>query len=93
MENINVGDKVVVRLRESYYSDGNARPIVQGKVIYVSPRGTYSVVNLGGYNVSYWNNEINAFDESKYRLTNGNRVQMISGTVINEEAENTAAAE
>ena len=79
MDNIHVGDKVVVRLKESYYSDGNTRPIVQGEVVYASPKGTYAVVNVGKYNVTYWNNEINLFDTNKYRKTSGNRVEHISG--------------
>lgn len=85
MDNIHAGDKVVVRLKESYYSDGNTRPIVQGEVVYASPKGTYAVVNVGKYNVTYWNNEINAYDTNKYKMTNGNRVEPIPGAASDDE--------
>mgnify|MGYP004495282057 CR=1 FL=1 len=86
MDNIHAGDKVVVRLKESYYSDGNTRPIVQGEVVYASPKGTYAVVNVGKYNVTYWNNEINLFDTNKYRYSNnGNRVEPIPGAASDDD--------
>lgn len=85
MDNIHTGDKVVVRLKESYYSDGTVRPLVQGEIVYVSPKGTYAVVRISNYNVTYWNSEIFKYDEAKYRFTSGNRLEPIPGAFDDEE--------
>lgn len=78
MDDIHVGDKVVVKLKEYFSGEGNAKPRVQGEVKFVNTRSNYAVVNVGKYNVTYWNNEIMPFDPERFRITGNNRVEPIS---------------
>lgn len=79
MDDIHAGDKVVVKLKEYFSGEGNAKPRVQGEVKFVNTRANFAVVDVGKYNVTYWNNEIMPFDPDKYKFTVGNRVEPISG--------------
>lgn len=79
MEDIHVGDKVVVKIKDSFTSEANnGKSRVLGDVVFVSPKGTFSVVSVGKYNVTYWNNEIMEFDAEKFRVDGNNRVEYIS---------------
>lgn len=86
MDDIHVGDKVVVKLKEYFSGEGNAKPRVQGEVKYVNTKANFAVVDVGKYNVTYWNNEIMPFDTEKFRLTSGNRVEYISPVSSDDEA-------
>ena len=79
MEDIHTGDKVVVRVKDAFTTDnGGGKARVLGDVVFASPKGTFSVVNVGKYNVTYWNNEIMEFDPNKFKLGDNNRVELIS---------------
>lgn len=80
MEDIRTGDKVVVKLKEYFSGEGNSKPRVQGEVIFVNTKANFAVVDVGKYNVTYWNNEIIPFDPTKYRFTAGNRVEPVAGS-------------
>ncbi|MGN1340926.1 MAG: hypothetical protein ACI4WS_11585 [Oscillospiraceae bacterium] len=86
MDDIHVGDKVVVKLKEYFSGEGNAKPRVQGEVKFVNTRANFSVVDVGKYSVTYWNNEIMPFDPEKFRVTVGNRVEYISPSSVDEDA-------
>ena len=79
MDDIHTGDKVVVRVKDAFTTENNGSKIrVLGDVVFASPKGTFSVVNVGKYNVTYWNNEIMEFDPSKFKVNDNNRVEFIS---------------
>ena len=80
MGEIHVGDKVVVRLKEYFSGEGNIRPLVQGEVKFVNTTANFAVVDVGNYRVSYWLNEIAAYNENDFEYTYGNRVQRTSLT-------------
>ncbi len=87
MDDIHVGDKVVVKLKEYFSGEGNAKPRVQGEVKFVNTKANFAVVDVGKYNVTYWNNEIMPFDPEKFRLTTTSRVELISPASSEEESD------
>ena len=87
MDDIHVGDKVVVKLKEYFSGEGNAKPRVKGEVKFVNTKANFAVVDIGKYNVTYWNNEIMPFDPEKFRLTTNNRVELISPASSEEESD------
>lgn len=80
MGDIHVGDKVVVRLKEYFSGEGSVRPLVQGVVMFVNTTANFAVIDVGSYRVSYWLNEIAAYNENDFEYTYGNRVKRTSLT-------------
>lgn len=78
MGDIHVGDKVVVRLKEYFSGEGSVRPLVQGVVLFVNSGANFAVIDVGNYRVSYWLNEITAYNENEFEYTYGNRVKRTS---------------
>ena len=81
MGDIKVGDKVVVRLKEYFSGEGSVRPLVQGVVMFVNTTANFAVIDVGNYRVSYWLNEIAAYNENTYR----NRVKRTSVSTTPED--------
>ncbi len=78
MGDIRVGDKVVVRLKEYFSGEGSVRPLVQGEVKFVNQTANFAVIDVGNYRVSYWLNEITAYNENEFEYTYRNRVKRTS---------------
>ncbi len=78
MGDIKVGDKVVVRLKEYFSGEGSVRPLVQGVVMFVNTTANFAVIDVGNYRVSYWLNEIAAYNENEFEYTYRNRVKRTS---------------
>ena len=78
MGDIHVGDKVVVRLKEYFSGEGSVRPLVQGVVMFVNTTANFAVIDVGNYRVSYWLNEIAAYNENEFEYTYRNRVKRTS---------------
>ena len=87
MGEIHVGDKVVVRLKDYFSGEGNIRPLVQGEVKFVNTTANFAVIDVGNYRVSYWLNEISAFNENEYEFIGRNRVKRTSISTSPEESE------
>lgn len=85
MGDIKVGDKVVVRLKEYFSGEGSARPLVQGIVIFVNTTSNFAVIDVGNYRVSYWFNEIAAYNENEFEFTYQNRVKRTSVSTAPED--------
>ena len=87
MGDIHVGDKVVVRLKEYFSGEGSVRPLVQGVVMFVNTTANFAVIDVGNYRVSYWLNEISAYNENEYEFIGRNRVKRTSISTSPEESE------
>ena len=85
MGDIKVGDKVVVRLKESFSGEGSVRPLVQGVVMFVNTTANFAVIDVGNYRVSYWLNEIAAYNENEFEYTYRNRVKRTSVSTTPED--------
>lgn len=85
MGEIHVGDKVVVRLKEYFSGEGSVRPLVQGVVIFVNTTANFAVIDVGNYRVSYWLNEIAAYNENEFEYTYRNRVKRTSVSTAPED--------
>lgn len=85
MGDIHVGDKVVVRLKEYFSGEGSVRPLVQGVVIFVNTTANFAVIDVGNYRVSYWLNEIAAYNENEFEYTYRNRVKRTSVSTAPED--------
>ncbi len=85
MGDIKVGDKVVVRLKEYFSGEGSVRPLVQGVVMFVNTTANFAVIDVGNYRVSYWLNEIAAYNENEFEYTYRNRVKRTSVTTAPED--------
>ena len=84
---IHVGDKVVVRLKEYFSGEGSVRPLVQGVVMFVNTTANFAVIDVGNYRVSYWLNEIAAYNENEFEYTYRNRVKRTSVSTAPEDEE------
>ena len=87
MGDIHVGDKVVVRLKEYFSGEGSVRPLVQGVVMFVNTTANFAVIDVGNYRVSYWLNEIAAYNENEFEYTYRNRVKRTSVSTAPEDEE------
>ena len=87
MGDIHVGDKVVVRLKEYFSGEGSVRPLVQGIVLFVNTTANFAVIDVGSYRVSYWLNEIAAYNENEFEYTYRNRVKRTSVSTTPEDEE------
>ena len=87
MGDIKVGDKVVVRLKEYFSGEGSVRPLVQGVVMFVNTTANFAVIDVGNYRVSYWLNEIAAYNENEFEYTYRNRVKRTSVSTAPEDEE------
>ena len=87
MGDIHVGDKVVVRLKEYFSGEGSVRPLVQGGVMFVNTTANFAVIDVGNYRVSYWLNEIAAYNENEFEYTYRNRVKRTSVSTAPEDEE------
>ena len=87
MGDIHVGDKVVVRLKEYFSGEGIVRPLVQGVVMFVNTTANFAVIDVGNYRVSYWLNEIAAYNENEFEYTYRNRVKRTSVSTAPEDEE------
>lgn len=85
MGDIKVGDKVVVRLKEYFSGEGSVRPLVQGVVMFVNTTANFAVIDVGNYRVSYWLNEIEAYNENEFEYTYRNRVKRTSVSTTPED--------
>ncbi len=85
MGDIKVGDKVVVRLKEYFSGEGSVRPLVQGVVMFVNTTANFAVIDVGNYRVSYWLNEIAAYNENEFEYTYRNRVKRTSVSTTPED--------
>ena len=85
MGDIKVGDKVVVRLKEYFSGEGSVRPLVQGVVMFVNTTANFAVIDVGNYRVSYWLNEIAAYNENESEYTYRNRVKRTSVSTTPED--------
>ena len=85
MGDIKVGDKVVVRLKEYFSGEGSVRPLVQGVVMFVNTTANFAVIDVGNYRVSYWLNEIAAYNENEFENTYRNRVKRTSVSTTPED--------
>lgn len=85
MGDIKVGDKVVVRLKEYFSGEGSVRPLIQGVVMFVNTTANFAVIDVGNYRVSYWLNEIAAYNENEFEYTYRNRVKRTSVTTAPED--------
>ena len=85
MGDIKVGDKVVVRLKEYFSGEGSVRPLVQGVVMFVNTTANFAVIDGGNYRVSYWLNEIVAYNENEFEYTYRNRVKRTSVSTTPED--------
>ena len=85
MGDIKVGDKVVVRLKEYFSGEGSVRPLVQGVVMFVNTTANFAVIDVGDYRVSYWLNEIAAYNENEFEYTYRNRVKRTSVSTTPED--------
>ena len=85
MGDIKVGDKVVVRLKEYFSGEGSVRPLVQGVVMFVNTTANFAVIDVGNYRVSYWLNEIAAYNENEFEYTYRNRVKRSSVSTTPED--------
>ena len=85
MGDIKVGDKVVVRLKEYFSGEGRVRPLVQGVVMFVNTTANFAVIDVGNYRVSYWLNEIAAYNENEFEYTYRNRVKRTSVSTTPED--------
>ena len=93
MGDIHVGDKVVVRLKEYFSGEGSVRPLVQGVVMFVNTTANFAVIDVGNYRVSYWLNEIAAYNENEFEYTYRNRVKRTSVSTAPEDEEIQPEAE
>lgn len=87
MGDIHVGDKVVVRLKEYFSGEGSVRPLVQGVVMFVNTTANFAVIDVGNYRVSYWLNEIAAYNDNEFEYTYRNRVKRTSVSTAPEDEE------
>ncbi len=87
MGDIHVGDKVVVRLKEYFSGEGSVRPLVQGVVMFVNTTANFAVIDVGNYRVSYWLNEIAAYNENEFEYPYRNRVKRTSVSTAPEDEE------
>ena len=87
MGEIHVGDKVVVRLKEYFSGEGSVRPLVQGIVLFVNTTANFAVIDVGSYRVSYWLNEIAAYNDNEFEYTYRNRVKRTSVSTTPEDEE------
>ena len=85
MGDIKVGDKVVVRLKEYFSGEGSVKPLVQGVVMFVNTTANFAVIDVGNYRVSYWLNEIAAYNENEFEYTYRNRVKRTSVSTTPED--------
>lgn len=85
MGDIKVGDKVVVRLKEYFSGEGSVRPLVQGVEMFVNTTANFAVIDVGNYRVSYWLNEIAAYNENEFEYTYRNRVKRTSVSTTPED--------
>ena len=85
MGDIKVGDKVVVRLKEYFSGEGSVRPLVQGVVMFVNTTANFAVIDVGNSRVSYWLNEIAAYNENEFEYTYRNRVKRTSVSTTPED--------
>lgn len=75
MSDFQIGDKVVVRLKEYFSAEGSIKPLVMGEIKFISRNSGFAVIDVGGYNVSYWFNEMSLYNDTDFEIVFRNRVK------------------